>query len=516
MASLVFRNISFSYPGSPVCLLDSVAVGISEGWTGVIGANGTGKTTFLQLATGLLDPDIGLIHRPGDAAYCPQRTDDPLPELATLLDSMDGHAYRIRGSLEIEDDYLKRWDTLSHGERKRAQIGACLWMRPTLLAIDEPTNHLDSNARAMVFNALRSYTGIGLLVSHDRDLLDQLCEHCLFIEPPHVTLHSGGYTRARASREQENEHAINQKVKATRDRVRMEREFVTRRRHQHKADKARSKRGIDRKDHDAKAKVNLARFTDSGAGKNMRQLEGRIQQAQSKEDSFQIRKQRATGIRLSGQRSHRNALFRIESGQLALGEDRHVRFPDLLMQSQDRIAIIGPNGGGKSTLVRHIMAYIDLPSARVVYIPQEITAGEAAVVLRETKNLVRRQLGEVMRWVSRLGSDPHQLLESLVPSPGEVRKLMLALRMSDQPVLVVMDEPTNHIDLPSIECLESALGEYEGGLLLVSHDERFLSQLTDILWDIRRENDSATAYAVHVRVRGLPRHGGIDPLSVIA
>lgn len=502
MASLVFQNVSFSYPGSPVCLLDSINFGVSEGWTGVIGENGAGKTTLLQLASKLLDPESGRIHRPGDAVYCPQRTDNPLPELSTLLASSEGDAYRIRGSLEIEDDFLDRWQTLSHGERKRAQIGACLWMRPNLLAIDEPTNHLDSKARSLVFNTLRTHRGIGLLVSHNRDLLDWLCGHCLFIEPPHAILRSGGYTQARASLEQENQYAIEQKTKASQDRKRMEREFATRRTHQQKADKARSKRGIDRKDHDAKGKANLAKATDGGAGKNIRQLEGRVRQAQSKEASFRIRKQRKTGIRLSGQRSHRNALFRIESGELALGENRLLQFPDLLMLPMDRIAVVGPNGAGKSTLIRHIMAHIDLPMNQMVYIPQEITAKEAADVLENTKVLASRKLGEVMRWVNHLGSDPHQLLESLVPSPGEIRKLMLALRMTDQPVLVVMDEPTNHMDLPSIECLESALREYGGGLLLVSHDERFLSKLTDTLWNIELDKRPSSGFVLHVSLRG--------------
>ena len=104
--------------------------------------------------------------------------------------------------------------------------------------------------------------------------------------------------------------------------------------------------------------------------------------------------------------------------------------------------------------------------------------------------MARQQLGEVMQWVSRLGSDPHQLLESGIPSPGEVRKLMLALRMSDTPALLVMDEPTNHMDVPSIECLESALQGFLGGLLLVSHDERFLCRLTSATWEIRPKDSS--------------------------
>ena len=489
MASLVFQNVSFAYPGSPVRLFDGIDFGVSEGWAGIVGANGAGKTTLLQLACGLLSPAAGTIHRPERVVYCPQRTDEPMPELASLLSSFDGEAYRLRGALEVEDDFIDRWDTLSHGERKRAQIAACLWTRPTLFAIDEPTNHLDARARAIVFDALRAFRGVGLLVSHDRGLLDQLCTNSLFLFPPEVTLRSGGYTDARAGLDAENQRVLERKQQATRDRRRLRTEMEERRRHVQEAHKARSKRGIDRKDHDAKEKIDQARIADGGAGKNLRQLEGRLRQASEQEASLIARKERATGISLRGRRSRRNALFSIEATQLPLGENRQLAVPDLLMQPGDRIALIGPNGGGKSTLVRHILSLLDLPPEEVVSIPQEIRAEAARDALAAVKKLAGSRLGEVMQWVSRLGSDPHQLLDSLTPSPGEVRKLMLSLRMTDAPVLLILDEPTNHMDLPSVECLESALREYPGGLLLVSHDLRFLQPLTTATWEIHPDGE---------------------------
>ena len=124
------------------------------------------------------------------------------------------------------------------------------------------------------------------------------------------------------------------------------------------------------------------------------------------------------------------------------------------------------------------MPQVDLPEHQVVWISQEVRAENTSATLRKVKTLDSVRLGRVMQWASLLGSNPRMLLESLVPSPGEIRKLMLALRLADTPALVVMDEPANHMDLPSIECLESALVEYDGGLVFVSHDKRFLSALT--------------------------------------
>ena len=97
----------------------------------------------------------------------------------------------LKSRLGVEEDWETRWSTLSHGERKRAQIGVALWREPDVLAVDEPTNHLDAQARDMLKNALEAFTGVGLLVSHDRELLDSLCDQCCFIDP----LHSTSYDR---------------------------------------------------------------------------------------------------------------------------------------------------------------------------------------------------------------------------------------------------------------------------------------------------------------------------------
>ncbi|MBE0635137.1 ABC-F family ATP-binding cassette domain-containing protein [Candidatus Bipolaricaulota bacterium] len=484
MASLIFRELSFSYPGSPVDLFQSIDFGVSEGWVGVMGSNGAGKTTLLQLACGLLSPQEGRIHRPAGIVYCPQRTDEPMLEFADFLAATDGEAYRIRGELGVEDDYLGRWHTLSHGERKRSQIATCLYLAPDLLAVDEPTNHLDTEARLKVQEALRRFRGIGLLVSHDRTLLDTLCAHSLFVSPPSVVLRSGGYTTAMKELDQEAERSREARTAARKERRRLEHEAVVRREHLRKAEKKKSLRGVNPRDNDARAKARTARVADSGVRKRVRQIDGRVRRVKESERSIDVTARRSLGIGIHGRASNRNTLFMISAGSLPLGEHRALRFPDLLMQPRDRIALTGPNGAGKSTLLRHLEAQISMPENDVVWIPQETSALDSAKTLQQVRTLAGQELGDVMKWVSLLGSDPGQLLDSELPSPGEIRKLMLALRLEDTPSLVVMDEPTNHMDLLSIECLESALQEYPGGLLLVSHDQTFLSRLTTIRWAI--------------------------------
>ncbi len=103
-----------------------------------------------------------------------------------------------------------------------------------------------------------------------------------------------------------------------------------------------------------------------------------------------------------------------------------------------------------------------------------------------------------MTIVSRLGSRPHRLVETTEPSPGEFRKLLLALGMTYEPHIIIMDEPTNHMDLPSIECLEKALSDCPCCLVLISHDKYFLKNLTTIQWDITQDNDLTEEYVLHI------------------
>ena len=485
-ASVVFHDVSFRYDTAGDPLFAALSVHFPRGFTGIVGANGAGKTTLLRLATGGLVPVQGTIQAPGGAIYCAQRTDDPPGGLAALLEADDGEAYSLRGRLGVERDFISRWSSLSHGERKRAQIAAALWRAPALLAIDEPTNHIDSEARRLLMRALERYRGVGLLVSHDRDLLDTLCAQCLWLEPPEAKLIPGGYGRAKAQRDSDHASAGRERDRARRERDRLHREVVTRREQASRSHRDRSKRGLALKDHDSRFRKNLARVTgkDARAGRLLRQLEGRSGRAEARLEAAHVDKTYELGIWLPGSRSPRSTLFHVEAGSIPLGGGRLLHFPHLAMRADERVAITGPNGSGKTTLVRHILANANLPEGKLTAMPQEVDAALGAEILQQARALAPESLGHAMNVVSRLGSRPARLLESVEPSPGEIRKLLLALGMARAPHLIVMDEPTNHLDLPSIECLENALADCPCGLLLVSHDERFLDRLDTKRWHI--------------------------------
>jgi ATPase subunit of ABC transporter with duplicated ATPase domains len=199
---------------------------------------------------------------------------------------------------------------------------------------------------------------------------------------------------------------------------------------------------------------------------------------------------------MSGVESKRNTLFSVPADWLSLGGGKRLHFPDLTMKPDDRIALTGANGSGKSTLITHIMQSLNLNKDHVTYVPQEIDIDASQRIMTRARDLPNEKLGQMMTVVSRLGSRPHRLLESLEPSPGEIRKILLATGIANVPHLIVMDEPTNHLDLPSIECLENALIDCPCGLLLVSHDRRFLEALTRRRWHLSQDPKDKRLYSL--------------------
>ncbi len=498
---VIFQNVVFLYDSSPSAIFEKLTVHFGSGWTGIIGPNGSGKTTLLRLACGELSPSRGNIYLPDRLIYCPQRTDDPPVKFKEFTETVDPFGCTLRGQLHITPEWIDQWPALSHGERKRVQIGVALWQQPNVLAIDEPTNHIDREARNLLLRSLQSFSGIGLLVSHDRELLDTLCRQCLFVEPPSAVMYPGGYTHAVQIAKTQEEHIRLQYDQAREELKRLRREASNRRREAAGADRLRSKRKLNPKDHDAKGKIDMARVTgkDGQAGRKLRQMEGRVEQAEEAVTKISVKKRYRLGIDILSEKARRDLLFRIPAGTLGLGQYRRLVFPELEMGPEDRIALVGPNGGGKSTLIRHIVGQLLLPGDKVVYMPQEIDQATGRTIIDNVRRLPRELLGKVMTIISCLGSRPERLISTEDPSPGELRKLLLGLGMAQNPQLIIMDEPTNHLDLPSIECLEKALEEFPAGLLFVSHDLRFLRHLAKTWWEISLTANGVSQLNISVR-----------------
>ena len=174
MVSIQSSRLSFAY-SDRVPLITGVTVHLTAGWTALVGANGAGKTTFLRLVAGELEPEEGQIRIEPPAArieLCRQSVERLDPVIRAFAAAWDGTAERLKGRLRLQPDDLERWPTLSPGERRRWQIGAALAAQPEILLLDEPTNHLDAAGRGLLAAALRDFSGLGIVVSHDRGFLN--------------------------------------------------------------------------------------------------------------------------------------------------------------------------------------------------------------------------------------------------------------------------------------------------------------------------------------------------------
>lgn len=493
---LALQSVEFAHPGMTAPLFSELTVQFPSGWTGIVGPNGAGKTTLLMVATGALVPQSGSVTSRGLALYVAQRTDDPPELFEDFIWASDATVLKAR--LRVFEDWPERWSTLSHGERKRAQIAVALWREPAVLALDEPSNHIDADARRLLLRALKEFGGVGLLVSHDRALLDELCTHCLMIDPPDAVWRPGGATKAMEQQDNEETSARHASDVLKRSETRLQAEAQRRRviaDQKTAAMRGSKQKKIPAHDHDGRALRNLAKVSgkDAYAGKMVAQMNQRAGRIAKERSELTVKKRYETGIWVEGASfMQRDFLLRLPAGSLPLGDGRALRFPDLEIGGASRIALTGANGLGKSTLINHVLAHLELPVEKRVTVPQEIPAEDSRVLLESVKRLPNEELGRVMITISRLGSRPARLLESALPSPGEVRKLLLALGIVRGPHLIVMDEPTNHMDLPGILCLEEALADCPCAMLLVSHDEAFLGRITEIGWHLTRDNSGDT------------------------
>src|SRR5512132_3916284 len=289
--SLRVHRLSFAH-NDAVPLLDAADFHRSAGWTGLVGENGAGKTTLLRLLAGELRPDEWHVRcEPPSAVIvvCPPAVEHLTPEIEGFAARSDAVARRRAGELGLDVASLQRWPTLSPGERKRWQIGAALGEGADVLLLDEPTNHLDAAGRALLVGALRRFRGVGVVVSHDRPLLEELTENTLRIHRRAGRIYPGSYEAARRAWEAE-EHAELDAYQRKREEQRVvARRLDEARRTLASADaNRRSKNRMkDRNDNDGRgslAKGNAA-FAEKRAGKTVdiarRELERAVEEVAS-------------------------------------------------------------------------------------------------------------------------------------------------------------------------------------------------------------------------------------------
>lgn len=500
---LHISDISFRH-GERV-LFDRASAALSDGWkVGLVGRNGAGKSTLLRLIQGQIEADSGEINLMGRTRVGSVPQDPPggdirvidavlaadversalLAEDATCHDGVrlaeiharleeigaaaaPSRAAAILNGLGFDNEKQSRpCGEFSGGWRMRVALAGTLFSSPDLLILDEPSNHLDVEAMIWLTEYLKRFRNTVLMVSHDRDLLNDVCDHILHIDQQKLVAYTGNYDffeRTRAER-LANDAAQQAKIAAQRKHMQA---FVDR----------------------FKAKASKARQAQS----RMKMIEklGPVASVPIDERiSFNFP---SPDILASPIETLDDVSVGYPNGPLVL------RNLDLRIDMEDRIALLGQNGNGKSTFIRLISQRLEpregrlkkTPKLRVGYFSQD---QEESLDYEGTPfDHMNRALGpgageaKVRAQLGRFGfSRERANLKVGVMSGGEKTRLLLSLATRNAPHLLLLDEPTNHLDMDARASLVDAINDFEGAVVLVSHDTHLVKMVADALWVVEK------------------------------
>jgi len=497
---------------------------------GLVGPNGVGKSTILKFLAGVDEPKEGgaFITRGVRIGYLPQEPEfdlartvmeealDASPTLAALERELerlnaqmadpgiynderklqrvlDAHAHavsafedkgglnfdnRVRSTLRglgFDEASLKlQLSALSGGQKKLVGLAKLLIEQPELLLLDEPDNHLDLNGKAFLEKLIADYPGAVVIVSHDRYLLDIVAEEIVELEDGLLTHYVGNYS----------EYAFEKKQRLLKQQQMFEIQ-------QHEIQRL---------------EFSIRRLMGWGAGQNEKFVRRARSMQKRLEKIDRIDKPRLNrkgmGLSLSAHRRGSNKVLEIKELRKSFDGDEVLRGADLLVWHRERVGLIGANGAGKSVLFRCILGsekpdrgvLIVGPSTTIAYYAQEHQTlnynATLAEELRGVRAMVDRELYSLMGRFLFTPGDAKKKISQL--SGGEKARVQVAKLMMQGANFLLLDEPTNNLDIRSSEILESALDDYDGTVLMISHDRYFLDNVADRIVEL--EDGMLTEY----------------------
>lgn len=513
--SITCSSLSFAWPdGTDV--FDGLQVAFGPGVTGLVGVNGSGKSTLLKLIAGELTPADGSVRVAGEVGHLPQnvtldtalRVDEALGIRAVRAalhaieagDVSEEHFDVVGDDWDVEErarvtlgelglghiDLDRTVGEVSGGESVLLRLAALLLRRPDVLLLDEPTNNLDLYARRRLYAAVEAWSGVMVVVSHDRELLD-LADQIADLHSGEVGWYGGNFSAYEEALAAEQEAAERMVRVAESDLKKQKRELVD------AQVKLARRRRYGQKMNDQKREPKIVmgarkRSAQESAGKHRLLHEGRLSEAKERLDEA------VEAVR-------DDDLIRIDLPYTAVPPGRTVLTLDRLelkhgsrvngvfdLRGPERVALIGRNGAGKTTLLRTIAGELDPVSGEahahvpLRFLPQRLDVLDDDLSVAEnvaryapaaTDNRIRARLA---RFLFK-GAKADQQAATL--SGGErFRAALAALMLADPaPQLLLLDEPTNNLDMASVRRLTTALESYEGALIVASHDMPFLESI---------------------------------------
>ncbi len=493
---ITINNITVRLGGRTI--LDGAAASIPPGArAGIVGRNGAGKSTLMKVLIGEIEPDAGTIDMPRRtrigyiAQEAPAGTQTPfeavlaadvertelLAEAESCVDpdrlgdvherllAIDAYtaparAGRILTGLGFDDEMQAQpLDSFSGGWKMRVALGALLFSAPDLLLLDEPSNHLDLEATLWLENFLKSYPGTLIVISHERDLLNNVVDAILHLQGGRLTLYPGGYDDFERQRAERAAHLAAAKASQDAQRERLQ-DYIAR---------------------------NSARASTAKQAQSRAKMLARMQPIAALIDDPSL------SFDFPNPDELRPPLITLDLASVGYGETPVLQRLNLRVDPDDRIALLGRNGNGKTTLARLLAAQLTPMDGamnasgkmRVGYFTQyqvEELASDATPLEHMTRAMEGKSPAAVRAQLGRFGFSGHRATNKVSSlSGGERARLALALITRDAPHLLILDEPTNHLDVDAREALVQALNGYEGAVILISHDRHMVELTADRL-----------------------------------